>query len=613
MANNGTLILYNYPINGGGFSSNISANEGSNPDLAKTTFSWSVASQDIINNTSTINWTLTVENLNKYDLSSFIIDELYLINASTSSTIYYTGTSVDVLTNTTAYTGSFTLEHNTNGALSVPIKIRAYMKAITTNGISYYSNYAIDNTTTLTLDAIPRHAVIQSAPNFTDEDSPTITFAIPNGATNVRVYIAFSTNTIDIGPYAVSGSSYTFNFNETEKAKLWSILDEGLDTKQVYFYVMSDHQGTTYYSSLIRTLTVINYTPIIAPEVYDTNAAAITLTGDKYKLIRYVSNAYWKTGAQGRKGATIETQLVANGGKTYYGAYGTIDGVSNPIFDFSAVDSYGRSITSNYNVELTTGSWIPYIKLTCSVSTTEMTGDGDAQVTLNGKYFDGSFGNTTNTLHLTYDLYKNNEIFRQVDSGYISPTVDSEGNYTYNFTISGLEYMSVYELTAKVSDKVSSTPVEISTVIASTPIFDWGCTDFNFNVPVTIQGGSVITIISQGTTTSGWTYRKWSDGVAECWATKTFDNVAVTKAWGNIFTSGAISGSNLTLPTNLFIETPTVNISLATGSLGGIIMASEEATTNITSTTNTGALEIVRGTSSTGTFTINYDVKGRWK
>ena len=78
-----------------------------------------------------------------------------------------------------------------------------------------------------------------------------------------------------------------------------------------------------------------------------------------------------------------------------------------------------------------------------------------------------------------------------------------------------------------------------------------------------------------------------------------------------MFTSGAISGSNLTLPTDLFIETPTVNISLSTGSLGGIIMASEEATTNITSTTNTGALEIVRGTSNTGTFTINYDVKGR--
>jgi hypothetical protein len=80
-----------------------------------------------------------------------------------------------------------------------------------------------------------------------------------------------------------------------------------------------------------------------------------------------------------------------------------------------------------------------------------------------------------------------------------------------------------------------------------------------------------------------------------------------------MFASGAISGSNLTFPTNLFITVPTVITSLSTGSLGGILMAPGGSGTNTTSKTNTGILEIARGTSSTGAFTINYDVKGKWK
>ena len=80
-----------------------------------------------------------------------------------------------------------------------------------------------------------------------------------------------------------------------------------------------------------------------------------------------------------------------------------------------------------------------------------------------------------------------------------------------------------------------------------------------------------------------------------------------------MYASGAISGSNLTFPTNLFVAVPTVNTSLATGSLGGILMAPGGTGTNTTSKTNTGILEIARGTASTGAFTINYDVKGRWK
>ena len=81
-----------------------------------------------------------------------------------------------------------------------------------------------------------------------------------------------------------------------------------------------------------------------------------------------------------------------------------------------------------------------------------------------------------------------------------------------------------------------------------------------------------------------------------------------------MYTSGAITGSNISFPSGLFVETPVVNASLLVRSAGGILMAPEGAGDNIASTTQTGVYEIARGTSlSNAAYTINYNVKGKWK
>ena len=131
---------------------------------------------------------------------------------------------------------------------------------------------------------------------------------------------------------------------------------------------------------------------------------------------------------------------------------------------------------------------------------------------------------------------------------------------------------------------------------------------------VTIQGAEVPSLVEQGEDYNGWTYRKWSDGTAECWTQKSF-TINVTTAWGSMYTSGTISGSNIAFPTGLFIETPNVQVSLSVRSAGGIIMAPGGAgTNNLATTAQTGIYEIARGTSlSSAQYTINYDVKGRWK
>lgn len=635
------------------------------------TFTWETTNQSVVANTSTISWSLkasTEAGFTKSNVNSPIMgfgEPSYIrfgtddVNGSTpydDIAITLAGTKIYNKTNLVKDlykgqkdiildSGTFTVTHDVNGNYSASISCAARIRNIyDTAGTAGYSSYgdtdigsknAATVSGTLTPNSIPRYAVLLSAPNyFTDEDSPTITFDVPSGATNVRAYIAFSTSTVDIGSYAVSGSSYTFRFTDAEKAKLWSILDQGLNTKQIYFYVRSEFQGEYYFSSLPSTLEVINYTPIInsnVNEIYDTNEEAIRLTGDKYKLIRYVSNAYYNIGAEGRKGATIKGVSIKNGNLTKYSSTGTFEGVTSPVFEYTATDSRGTSIPlTTTDFSTTAGYWIPYVKLTCSATSTEMTADGDIEVTLSGKYFNGNFNaSKRNRLRMHYDTVKDGDDLGMTDMGYIDFS-DSRGSFSYNsttseftytFTISNLNYMSVYEFNIRVSDEVAVQGAETQLILASEPIFDWGRTDFNFNVPVTMQsnltvngtvklGSTNLVYIQQQGTYNSWNYRLWSDGTAECWRNLEVTTAVATSTNASWYSSGELSATNLTYPFT-FTARPTVTVqTMPTGQSWCIVFPSN----TVGSTTKTGSYQLMSMSSTTSrTHLLSYIVKGKWK
>jgi hypothetical protein len=411
---------------------------------------------------------------------------------------------------------------------------------------------------------------------------------------------------------------------------LWAIQDQGLVNKRVRFFIKSTSSvdGVTYREpSAWVNLSIINYMPTLNTEVWDTNTDVINrLTGNKYILVRYASNAAYTTGAQAHKGATIDSQSVKNSDVTKYGASGTFNKVTSNEFRFSVVDSYGRSTQETMQFDIPTGRFIEYVKLTCSAEVTEMTADGDVQVTLRGKFFSGDFGIKENRMRMHYDISKNNGDPTHVDKGYIYPTI-SGSDYEYLFTISGLEYLSVYELTVRVSDEIAVEGAEAHTVLASTPLFDWGRTDFNFNIPVHIEGDLTVsgtitsanggsptqstgpTIVDQGT--SGiWTYRLWSDGVAECWGTLSVTAAVSTSTNASWYSSGELSATNLSFPFT-FTARPSVTVqTMPTGQSWCIVFPSN--TTG--STTKTGSYQLNSMSSTTSrTHLLSYDVKGKWK
>lgn len=626
------------------------------------TFEWTVKSQDVVKNTSTVDWVIKASDINLANFDSLRVGwepcTYMIFGTDVSPSIggvapYY---DIDIKVNSnsiwntldwsatlnvgevdkTIATGTFTITHNSDGTFSAPISCWIRGKNVyNANGENGFNNYGkkdygeksiakLDGT--ITLPTIIPYGVLDSAPNFNDEQNPTITYTIPNGVNNVVAYLSFSgqTETITPRPVDLTKTSYTFNFTDEEREILRSILSQGTATKQVTFHLRSTTGGRVYYSSKNATLSIINYTPTLSPVVYDTNATTKALTNDQYVLVNGLSSAYYNSGATGRKGATIVSQTVKNGDVTKNTATGTFETVTSPEFYFRATDSFGRSVTADYN--LPASNWIPYVKITCSAEFTDMTADGDLTITLKGKFYEGKFGakGKTNRMRVNYDITEGeSEDFTHVDLGY----ADLASNYGNSFTVNGndytyviniknqLDYTKSYSFRIRVSDEVSVTPAEVASVVSPTPIFDWSRTDFNFNVPVTIQGGSVPTIVAQGTA-GIWTYRTWSDGTAECWGKKdvsvTFPSTA---NWGGLYTTGAISGSNISFPFGLFAETPVVNASLLIRSSGGILMAPGGAGSNIANMDQTGVYEIARGSYVSGTqyYTINYDVKGRWK
>ena len=111
--------------------------------------------------------------------------------------------------------------------------------------------------------------------------------------------------------------------------------------------------------------------------------------------------------------------------------------------------------------------------------------------------------------------------------------------------------------------------------------------------------------------TSGiWTYRKWSDGTAECWGSNT--TTQSFAAWGNIYSSDITP--SLSYPSGLFTSVPAV---FATSRFNTSLNAVGSVTSGRGAPNNTDVpyVTIVRGSTTSGNIstTTYYYAIGKWK
>lgn len=114
---------------------------------------------------------------------------------------------------------------------------------------------------------------------------------------------------------------------------------------------------------------------------------------------------------------------------------------------------------------------------------------------------------------------------------------------------------------------------------------------------------SVPHIIESGT--SGiWSYRKWSDGTAECWGKK-IASVTTSSSWAGYYTG--IIGS-IIYPTGLFMSVPILNVTLKASNFPGHIYID-----GYESASETGIINIAGNDQRTVECHAHLHAKGKWK
>lgn len=268
--------------------------------------------------------------------------------------------------------------------------------------------------------------------------------------------------------------------------------------------------------------------PVVNGAVVDINASTIALTGDDSILVAGASTALCTMAVETRNGAEIESRMI--GGSSVSENERTIDKIQLQEILFSATDSRGYTGTDTVVPQI-----IPYVRLTCNPVAMRVDPTGsDVLLTVKGKYYDGSFGDSgnpnavSNTLRITCTA--------ENDEGILSVDIPDDafefqdGSYTATVALTGFDYRNSYTVEVAAEDALT-TLKNTAVVQKGIPVFDWGEHDFAFNVPVSFQGATLTDlVVEQGTTEGGWHYRKWSSRKIELWKRVSF---TTTMNWIN--------------------------------------------------------------------------------
>lgn len=336
---------------------------------------WQQSSQSIANNTTTINWQAGL-----YTGTSTSHDEFYrnavklksvVINGTT---VYSNGTFSNITSGGKNQLASGTLDipHNADGTKSFSISV---------SGWTYSSsNYSGDDT--FTLNSIPRQATITNAPDFNDEQNPTITYSNPagNSVTTLRAYIQNAAGTVTYVQYknlSKTGTSYTFNLTDAERTTLRSAAANS-NTLGVKFVVETILGGNTYNSTLNKTMTIVNANPLMnSVEYEDTNATTTAITQSPAVIIRNNSTLAITVGniwaykeatlvslTTNINGVVQTTSLSGSHETNVLVDFGTINVSSDINAVLTATDSRGNKYA--YNLPITVWDWVlPTAIITC--------------------------------------------------------------------------------------------------------------------------------------------------------------------------------------------------------------------------------------------------------
>lgn len=374
--------------------------------------------------------------------------------------------------------GSIDVYHNSDGTRAVGVSLST---AIYTRSVSTDSG-------TWVLDTIPRYSNIISAPDFSDEDNPTITFTNPSGGYfPLRAKMEAGGNSqLIIRDIPANSTSCTFSLSEEERNTLRNLCTNS-KTLGVRFTICCMSGGTELSASYLdRTMTVVNAAPTFTYTLVDTNPDTVALTGDNTKFIKSYNTMHYTITGAAYKGASIAGYQIINGNIIRTTSSSAFFNTDNNNFSFKVTDS--RGFTTEQTV---TPTMIPYVELTVNLAASVNT-NGRATLDIKGNYFNGNFGVESNTLTLQY-RYK--EKGAEAYSAWETTTATKSNNtYEAEPIIVGLDYHKIYIFQARALDKLQTKNSSEITARAL-PVFDWNHDNFNINGDFTINGKTFLDLV----------------------------------------------------------------------------------------------------------------------
>lgn len=243
---------------------------------------------------------------------------------------------------TEVFSRTLDVEHEDNGTKTIYVSSYISHDRFTSNTQGF----------NVKLTDIPRQANIVSAPNFTDEENPTITYSNSAGdeVTTLQACISLTGSTDDIEYRDISktGTSYTFNLTTAERNVLRAAA-ANTKTLSVIFYIKTILNGTTFYSTSRKTMTIVNANPTIEEITYqDTNSTITALTENNQLIVRNKSTLQINlSNLAALKKATLSSAKVTINGitKNFTGITGTT--LSSATLNFGTLN-----VSSNINASI---------------------------------------------------------------------------------------------------------------------------------------------------------------------------------------------------------------------------------------------------------------------
>ena len=555
-------------------------------------FSWSQASQSVSSNSTTINWVLEEIQGGGYISSSASKSWSVSVNGNN----YSGSNTVGISSNTTRTlaSGSTTIPHNADGTKSFSYSFSQQFD-ITYDGVWVGTKSGSGSGT---LNSIAR-ASTGSSTNA--NIGSAVTISISRASSSFTHTLRYSFHNLNGTIANGVGTSYSWTLPTSFYAQI-------PNSKSSWGTIFIDtYNGSTLIGTNSCTFNayVANSNPTLSPSVYDSNSTTTALTGDNSKFVKYYSNASFSVGASGVNSASISSTRVTCGSKSSTSSSGTLNSVESGKFVFTATDSRGFSTSKTVNKTL-----INYVKPTCNLSTS-LTADGVLMIRVSGNYFNGSFGAKNNSLQVAYRYGMKNGSY----CGWIYLTPTFNGNsYSASATVDNLDYEKEYMVQAWCGDVFYTNGTNGGVYSQekpafSKPIFDWGESDFNFNVPVYVNGSEVFSASncqvskSRSGECTSWRY---PNGM-QISVIKTYGTWNVNTAWGAVYSSPQIDGQLFDAP---FIEPPTVTVNAYNTDSTAIMVCATTAPT----TTNTCSVYLWKPVAQTETRTcIEFIAIGKWK